>query len=255
MTFKAVPISYVSIFSVTWEWKDFEEVFNTWQHWAPFTDERLTSSIQFWPEEANRIEALGQFVGTKTELKELIKPLLKAGKPKSGMVKTVPFIDAAAFFNSPEGNQPQNMKRSGSFIEKPLSKHAISTLKHFLQNAPNKNASVWQQSLGGAAGRIAPDETAFFYRDAIIAQEYLTNWTSPEEKRQNVRWIERLRTALSKETMGDYVNWPDLAIRNWPNTYYGDHFERLRKVKTVYDPDNVFRFEQSIPPLRRSIFF
>ncbi|MCC9023328.1 FAD-binding oxidoreductase [Bacillus nakamurai] len=255
MTFKAVPISRVSIFSITWGWKDFEEVFNTWQRWAPFTDERLTSSIEFWSEEVNQIKALGQFVGTKTELKELLKPLLKAGKPTSGMVKTVPFIEAAAFFNSPGGNQPQNLKRSGSFIEKPLSSHAISTIKHFLQQAPNQNASVWQQSLGGAAGHIAPDETAFFYRDAIIAQEYLTNWTSPEEKSQNVRWIEGLRTALSKETMGDYVNWPDLAIRNWQKTYYGENFERLREVKTKYDPDNVFRFEQSIPPLRRSIFF
>lgn len=69
MTFKAVPISQVSIFSITWGWDDFEEVFNTWQHWAPYTDDRLTSSIEFWPKEVNRIEALGQFVGPKTELK------------------------------------------------------------------------------------------------------------------------------------------------------------------------------------------
>lgn len=167
----------------------------------------------------------------------------------------MPFIEAVTFFNSPGGNQPQKMKRSGSFIEKPLSERAISTIKHFLEHAPNQNASVWQQSLGGAAGRIAPDQTAFYYRDAIIAQEYLTNWTSPEEKRQNVRWIEELRTSLSRETMGDYVNWPDIEIRNWPRTYYGENVERLRRVKTKYDPENVFRFEQSIPPLRRSLFF
>ncbi|MDL9995116.1 FAD-binding oxidoreductase [Bacillus stercoris] len=255
MTFKAVPISQVSIFSITWGWDDFKEVFNTWQHWAPYTDDRLTSSIEFWPKEVNRIEALGQFVGPKTELKKLLKPLLKAGSPTSGMVIAMPFIEAVTFFNSPGGNQPQKMKRSGSFIEKPLSERAILTIKHFLEHAPNQNASIWQQSLGGAAGRIAPDQTAFYYRDAIIAQEYLTNWTSPEEKRQNVRWIERLRTSLSRETMGDYVNWPDIEIRNWPRTYYGENVERLRRVKTKYDPENVFRFEQSIPPLRRSLFF
>lgn len=255
MMFKAVPISCVSVFSVTWGWDDFEEVFNTWQRWAPFTDNRLTSSIQFWPKEVNRIEALGQFTGTKDELKELLAPLMKAGKPASGMVKTVPFIKAAAFFNSPGGNQPQKMKRSGSFIEKPLSTRAISTLKRYLEHAPNENASVWQQSLGGAAGRIAPDQTAFYYRNAIIAQEYITTWTSAEEERQNVRWIEGLRTSLSRETMGDYVNWPDREIRNWLQTYYGENVHRLRQVKTKYDPENIFRFEQSIPPLRRSPFF
>ncbi|AGE62738.1 hypothetical protein C663_0903 [Bacillus subtilis XF-1] len=55
--------------------------------------------------------------------------------------------------------------------------------------------------------------------------------------------------------MGDYVNWPDIEIRNWPRTYYGENVERLRRVKTKYDTENVFRFEQSIPPLRRSLFF
>ncbi|MBL3614838.1 BBE domain-containing protein, partial [Bacillus sp. RHFS18] len=87
------------------------------------------------------------------------------------------------------------------------------------------------------------------------AQEYITTWTSAEEERQNVRWIEGLRTSLSRETMGDYVNWPDREIRNWLQTYYGKNVHRLRQVKTKYDPENIFRFEQSIPPLRRSPFF
>lgn len=87
-------------------------------------------------------------------------------------------------------------------MKKPLSTRAISTLKRYLEHAPNENASVWQQSLGGAAGRIAPDQTAFYYRNAIIAQEYITTWTSAEEERQNVRWIEGLRTSLSRENDG-----------------------------------------------------
>jgi hypothetical protein len=37
------------------------------------------------------------------------------------------------------------------------------------------------------------------------------------------------------------------AASDWEREYYGSHCERLRQVKTAYDPDNVFNFEQSVP--------
>lgn len=44
------------------------------------------------------------------------------------------------------------------------------------------------------------------------------------------------------------VNSPNLAIKNWPQVYYGCNFERLTQVKARYDPENVFNFPQSVPP-------
>ncbi|MBD7936339.1 BBE domain-containing protein [Cytobacillus sp. Sa5YUA1] len=30
--------------------------------------------------------------------------------------------------------------------------------------------------------------------------------------------------------------------------YYGNNFEKIREVKTKYNPENLFHFPQSIPP-------
>ncbi|KWX69539.1 FAD-linked oxidase [Paenibacillus riograndensis] len=62
-----------------------------------------------------------------------------------------------------------------------------------------------------------------------------------------MQWVKRFRRALRPFVQGDYVNFPDLQIKNWPKAYYGENFGRLKQVKRKYDPHNVFRFAQSVP--------
>jgi len=67
---------------------------------------------------------------------------------------------------------------------------------------------------------------------------------------------------VSKFLMKAYVNYRDLDLgmnkKNntsyiqetaWGNMYFKDNFNKLVKIKTKVDPNNVFRHEQSIPPL------
>lgn len=37
-------------------------------------------------------------------------------------------------------------------------------------------------------------------------------------------------------------------MQDWETAYWGSNFDRLRKIKAEYDPHNVFKYEQSIPP-------
>ncbi|MBL0356594.1 MAG: BBE domain-containing protein [Chitinophagaceae bacterium] len=43
-----------------------------------------------------------------------------------------------------------------------------------------------------------------------------------------------------------YRNYPDINFNNWPELYYGNNYKRLQQVKAIHDPNNLFRYEQSI---------
>jgi FAD/FMN-containing dehydrogenase len=45
-----------------------------------------------------------------------------------------------------------------------------------------------------------------------------------------------------------YPNFPDPELDDWARAYHGANLGRLRRVKATYDPENVFRFDQSVQP-------
>lgn len=252
-TFKVHPISNVSIYRIAWNWNDIREVLKAWQQLAPFVDRRLTSTIQLGAKQSGTVTSMGQFVGPVTQLRRLIQPLLKAGTPIKAEILTVPFIKAVEIFSNLDPRHPHDFENTGVFVNRPLPDQAIQTICFFLQNAPNKNAGVGGMGLGGAVSQIPSRASAYFHRKAKFALQITTSWQNDREAKKNIRWAHSFRKALQPFTTGDYVNWPDLAIKNWPRSYYGDNYHRLQKIKKKYDPFNIFSFPQSIRPTGKLI--
>ena len=124
-------------------------------------------------------------------------------------------------------------------------------------------------SYGGRMSEIPASETPFPHRAGNIFKiQYSVNWheegTEADKKYVNlIRELHSYMTPLvSKSPRGSYLNYRDIDIgisHNGKDSYqegkvYGvkyfmNNFDRLVKVKTAVDPQNFFRYEQSIPPL------
>jgi len=121
-------------------------------------------------------------------------------------------------------------------------------LMNGLESALSKDSFVvWTH----AGGKIrAPDDgrSCFAHRDAEFAFELKAIWdpSSPQESRPNVEWAVEFFDDLGKHSQGAYLNYIDPLLEDWQTKYYGNHYERLAKIKDYWDPKNQFNFQQAI---------
>jgi FAD/FMN-containing dehydrogenase len=70
-----------------------------------------------------------------------------------------------------------------------------------------------------------------------------------EDKAQQKVWVQELVQALSPGDDAAYVNFlGDEGAGRVRDAYPGATWERLRQVKAKYDPENLFRINQNVPP-------
>jgi len=107
------------------------------------------------------------------------------------------------------------------------------------------------ESCGGAINDTAPDATAFPHRGMLYLAQYQSRWLTGADQSvadANIAWTRGMYDSVARYRSGaSYVNYTDPNLKDWQNAYYGRNLPRLRQVKSKYDPDNVFRFPQSIP--------
>ncbi len=114
-----------------------------------------------------------------------------------------------------------------------------------MRNSGTKNRF---KTFGGKISNIPPDATAFFWRDALFWMLVQTDYNDDSEENRRIAAVEDVIDVIRSEAFSDgsYVNIPDILLNNFLEEYYGDNLTRLRVIKTKYDPNNFFKFAQSI---------
>lgn len=103
--------------------------------------------------------------------------------------------------------------------------------------------------LGGAMARVPADATAFAHRASRIMVNLAAFYEGPEDRAVRQAWVDRFAAALQQNDRGMYVNFlGDEGPERVRQAYPGPTWDRLRAIKARYDPTNLFRLNQNIPP-------
>jgi FAD/FMN-containing dehydrogenase len=249
--FRTHEIKTVGFAEISWEHQDLKAVIKEWQKYTlPTSDKRFTPTLLLSSEKTSPLLMHGIFHGSVADLKELIQPLLKTGSPIKIDIKELPFLEAITLIANHQPATPFPFKSVAPFIDSLLPEEGIATIQRFMSQAPpNSTVSIFFQGLGGTVSDVSEQATAYFYRKALVNMVLFSTWDKPEGAAQGIRWVEGFRHALIPFTKGVYVNTPDLSMKDWSNSYYGENFQRLTQVKAKYDPKDIFNFPQSIPPV------
>ena len=88
---------------------------------------------------------------------------------------------------------------------------------------------------------------AFPHRDYGYFSELQTYWERQDQETLLLKKFQQVQEVFNAAGMdAQYRNYPDINFKNWQTLYYGKNYERLQQLKKQYDPENIFRYEQSV---------
>jgi len=189
------------------------------------------------------------WAGGLDEGDRVLAPLRAFGPPAVDLVQPMPYTAVQQLLD--EGN-PSGMHNywSGDFLTG-LPPEAVDTLVGHAQPAPSPLTQIIVLNGGGAVSRVGEDETAFGQRNAPFNLHYLSMWPPDHaEDQRNIDYTRALVAAMKPWATGNaYLNFiGDEGLTRVEAAFGRERFERLQAIKDVWDPGNVFRHNQNIPP-------
>ncbi|MGF9760947.1 FAD-binding oxidoreductase [Microvirga sp. 0TCS3.31] len=214
---------------------------------------RLAPALPMFPEHLHGRPIIGlvaTYAGPVEEGERVLAPVRALGHPVLDTIAPKPYVAHQKFLDPavPHGRHYYwKSHRLG-----PLTGDVIDTICEHLATISSPLSTVPIFCFGGAMSRVAEDATAFPHRDASHDINIVASWL-PERAGDADRhraWVRGFFDALAPHSRGVYVNFTsDDAQTRVQEAYSPLQWERLRTLKTAWDPDNVFRGNANIPPL------
>src|SRR5262245_9491941 len=255
-TFRVQPVTQVRVFGVSWSLSKARAVrlFRAWQQWAPLAPQAITSIMKVGSRSDGTwsLRCIGQSTGSEAELRAQLAGLLSLAQPSSALnLQTLSFFDAVVHFSGGFAFETSFFKAKSDYVVNGLSDDGIRALLTALRaQAPAGQIVALCDAYGGAVADVGASATAFPHRAAqTFCIQYYSSWASASATAQRLSKMANLYAAMRPHVPGGcYVNYCDLDLPDFADRYWGANLPRLRLIKSQYDPGNVFRHAQSVPP-------
>lgn len=193
----------------------------------------------------------GCWVGDAREGADAVQAIRAFGRPAIDTFAVQPYTQVQQWFDDSVPHGLHYHCRSEWL--KPLDAGMIEALAQAGANRSSPLSQVLVRHMGGATSRVAPDATAFRFRQATHMLTLASCWTPDDSARRDEHrgWCLDAWASLRPASCGgSYVNHlsDDEGEARTREAYGASTWDRLAALKRRYDPQNLFRMNQNINP-------
>ena len=200
------------------------------------------------PDGGKVVAVLVSDIGKEGEGERAARALRELG---SVQMDTVAPMEYCAMQRQVDVSYPKGQRHywKSTFV-KTLSDDVLDLAIDSANTSPSIMNVIMIEVYGGAVARVASDNTAFGHRDALFNLSMLAISNDAAMDAEQRAWArENWQKALPHSTGGAYVNYMSEG-EDVHSAYSDARFQRLAAIKAQYDPANLFRFNQNIPPAK-----
>jgi len=211
---------------------------------------RHAPPLPFLPEEYhNKMVVLIPFVylGDPEKGKELMQPIRDFGETLGDGSGMIPWVGWQSAFDGLVDHGARNYWKSHHM--KGLSDDCIDVVLEYASTMPSDECEVFIPHMEGAPSRVGADETAFSFRSTPFVLNIHTRWREHSRDEICMKWARDFFADTKPYSKGVYVNFiSDEGENRTKEAYSPEVWDRLVKVKTQWDSNNLFRMNMNIKP-------
>lgn len=175
-----------------------------------------------------------------------LAPLREFGEPIIDSVQTRPYKE---FQRAGTSDEPWRVYLKSQYLQH-LPTEAIDVIVENAREAPSWESTVFISHRGGAETEPETNATAYPHRHDAFHVLIEARWEDPAADFEHKEWVREFHRKLKPYTTGEAAmnfltcDEPQERVR----AAYGKNYDRLVAVKNEWDPENLFRANQNIPP-------
>jgi FAD/FMN-containing dehydrogenase len=173
-----------------------------------------------------------------------VEPFRRLATPLADMLRPMPYPE----IYPPEDPNYHPIATARTFFLDAIDHRAAQLIIDRLQASTAMMSAAQIRVLGGAMAEVPVDATAFMHRQEPVMMVVAAIYQALDETPVHQAWVSESVAALNPRP-GAYVGFlADEGPERVREAYPEPTWDRLTKIKARYDPTNLFRLNQNIPP-------